>query len=125
GGFVVAWARGQYSGTGSKFYTFVRSLDSLAQPLAPEKRVGLGGVTGPRADAPRSGGFDVAWSGYQPGDFPGHPGSLLLVKSFDESGAALDETARASAGARLTASGFAGGKGIAATRGDADELVLA
>ena len=125
GGFVIAWTRGQYTTTGSKFYTFVRSFDSLGKPVAPEKRAGLGGVTGPRVDAPRSGGFRVAWSGYQPGDFPGHPGSLLLVKSFDDSGVALDETVRAFDAARLTAAGFAGGKGIAATRGDADELVLA
>jgi len=128
GGFVVAWARGQYAGGGSEFYTFVRRLDSLGLPNGQELRTGRGGVTGPRLDATPSGGFQVVWSGYEKGDFPDNPGALILVKAYDAAGTSLtdalpigDEAARE----KITAVAFAGGQGLAVTHGRADELVLA
>jgi hypothetical protein len=117
GEFVVAWARGEYSATGTQFATFVRRLDSIGVPAGAETRVGTGGLAGPRVDAASSGSFRVVWPNAEIGGSGPQAGAQVLVRSFDAEGTALDGAFIAAGAEDGGVETFAGGEGVAATHG--------
>ena len=131
GGFLVAWAKGVFGGFGSQFETRARHLDSLGQPAGAEIAVGQGGLVGPRLATRGSGGFSVAWSTFEYIDYiPGFR-SEVRARGFDESGQPIGtEWVASSPAVGLDPQGdplrpFAGAEGVAATIGQAGELVVA
>src|SRR5262249_28528577 len=82
-GFVVAWAKGYFSGFGSTIQTFARPLYPSAQQSGPELLMGPNGEPGPRVAAREPAGFTVVWSTYRVEDYIPHGGGDLVARTVD------------------------------------------
>jgi hypothetical protein len=82
-GFVVAWAKGYFSGLGSSFQSVARNLHPSGQPTGSEFVVGSNGATGPRVAERQPGGFSVTWSTYGFVDYIPQFGGDVVARTFN------------------------------------------